>query len=383
MNKKKNNKTQKKKKTRVMTLHKGDKRISSIVYTVPHTKKNHQSHDFSSGTYGCVYRPSLLCRNSTRIDPGSVSKLMTEVDAEEEMHHYTRMSLIDPTFSFHLKTPDLCTPNESELEEMLKCDSRRVQKYTHPASVLPKKRREFLDKLKLLIIRDGGKDFDDMDPLFTHWKMTQIRPFLQECKRLFDGIVKVWESGYTMNDIKPNNIVYEIYKNRVNYIDFGTMTRLHEYVNTLDQYSNFTFYHNYPLETYFLLQQGERYKKVGETLPDDHLYTFTKVVHHIAKQNGQLHDKRIVQDYQDMIRHIRRHRVPFATFVELCEARVDVYQLGLTMMSVLQSFGKRITAPLRLRLFHLFYYMMHPNVFKRLGPREAAARYDDIMKKTM
>jgi len=308
---------------------------------------------------------------------------MTDVDAEEEIHHYTRMSMIDPHYSFHLKTPDLCTPNESELEEMLKCDSRRVQKYTHPASVLPNKRLEYLDKLKLLIIRDGGNDLDYMDPLFAQWKMIQIRPFLKECKRLFEGIVKVGESGYTMNDIKPNNIVYDVIKNRVNYIDFGTMTHINDYVNILNQYNNFTFYHNYPLETYYLIHHGERYKNIDQEMPEDHLYTFTKVVHHIVKQNMQMNQNRILHDYQEMIRHIRRHHVPFATFVKLCRTRVDVYQLGLTMMSVMHSFGKHMTASLRHRLFRLFYDMMHPNVFRRLNAREAAARYDGMMKKNM
>lgn len=54
------------------------------------------------GGYGCVWRPSLRCKNETKRRPG-ISKLLRNVDAEKEMTEYKRLSALDP---YHLGTID-------------------------------------------------------------------------------------------------------------------------------------------------------------------------------------------------------------------------------------------------------------------------------------
>lgn len=352
------------------------------------TRKKH-IHTVNSGTYGCVYRPALRCRNKTRSKPRHVSKLMNVQDAKEEIQHYENITHLDPHYHFHLKISDTCIPNKADFNAMLRCDSERVQRFTHT-------RDSDLDQLKLLVIKDGGVDLDDAEPVLRSMDLNHLHRFFKECTRLLEGIVTVHAANYCMSDIKPNNIVYDAAQNRVNYIDFGTLCRLTDYIGVLDHYNDFTFFHNYPLESYFLLRSGahygeqmlegtavnmsriasksERTNRMSSTSSKKASVEFHQVVEHIARQNKRLKATRIIKDYEAMVQKMKTFA--YIDFVSWCIHRVDVYQLGITFMGILDVLN---TGPLYNKLYKLFYDMMHPNVFKRILPEQALTRYRDIM----
>ena len=40
------------------------------------------------GSYGCVYRPAIKCKNGTKYKTGKISKLMTRKYAKKEFDEY-------------------------------------------------------------------------------------------------------------------------------------------------------------------------------------------------------------------------------------------------------------------------------------------------------
>ena len=350
------------------------------------TTKKHQ-HTVNSGTYGCVYKPALRCSNKTRGKRNHVTKLMSKDDADEELGHYNNITRIDPQYHFHLKLSDVCAPNSADYKAMLRCDSERVQRFTYSKD----RGREHLD---LLVLKDGGVNLDEAEPVLKNMGPAQVELFLEECTRLMDGIVTVHAAGYCMSDIKPNNIVYKETTNRLNYIDFGTLCLHSEYVGLLEHYNDFTFFHNYPLESYYLLHNGRnmagpspqiqsqrgrsRSQSRGQRSRQSPTLntSFAQVVGHIVRQNRRLNEQRVLKDFEDMRKKMRA--VSYTDLVSWCVHRVDVYQLGLSMMRVLDVLPNVPAAQQRL-LFKLFYDMMHPNVFKRILPEQAAARFRAIV----
>jgi hypothetical protein len=80
--------------------------------------------------------------------------------------------------------------------------------------------------------------------------------------------------------------------------------------------------------------------------------------------------------------------ITYDSFCTLVSQRVNVYQLGLTMMYILTHVSKPIMAirkngrQLYDVLREFFYQMMHPNVFERLsslGPPSILDRYNEIL----
>lgn len=58
------------------------------------------------GSYGCVHKPSLHCKNNSEIDYDDyVSKIMKNKDAENELKEFVTIGRYDPTNEFHLGSP--------------------------------------------------------------------------------------------------------------------------------------------------------------------------------------------------------------------------------------------------------------------------------------
>jgi hypothetical protein len=178
-----------------------------------------------AGTYGCVHKPQMECReDELKPSPDAVSKLMSNDEAEEELNEFRAVTAADPIHAIHLGTPTKCAVKNTD-ENIDAIESCNNSGLTH-TTFLPRD----IYKFALLIMQDGGQDLkkfgnviSKLDNNPTNQNVMEL--FWLEVSRLFYGLKVFKGAGLIHHDVNHNNIVYNIDTNRLNFIDFGYMTK--------------------------------------------------------------------------------------------------------------------------------------------------------------
>jgi serine/threonine protein kinase len=167
------------------------------------------------GTYGCVHRPSLKC-NKVIDYTNKISKLMEREDAIEELEEGKKMHKSDKYHDFSLDQPTYCDPlrDSKNMKAINKCDNFTSDEIAN---------------YKLLVMKDGGLNLHEYSKKLKGLQKTdsnfkKMELFWIEAHRLIFGLSKLFKSDVIHHDLKPQNIVYDENKNRINFIDFGLMT---------------------------------------------------------------------------------------------------------------------------------------------------------------
>ena len=96
------------------------------------------------GTYGCVHKPALKCKDKDdKKDPNQVSKLMTKKNANEELKEFKLIRKADKHDNYHLGKPDSCFPDDTLVNKMSIDKCGRFDAIN-------------IEKFKLLLLKDGG-----------------------------------------------------------------------------------------------------------------------------------------------------------------------------------------------------------------------------------
>jgi serine/threonine protein kinase len=384
------------------------------------------------GSYGCVFKPSLPCKGQVSPDPGTISKFMGKRHSSKEINEYKRMDEIDPTNNFHLKGPKECIPkyeSKTVLEEIKNCnidEMKQIIPLINPLkpfipnqpNLPPNIKTILTQNMSLLIEPDGGVDLSKLEQGSRLPK--EILRLLIECRRLFNGVVVMDKKKFNHMDIKPENVVYDIAKNRINYIDFGMSDFQSEYRNIVNGWSDNKFHYNTVIENIFitsdpkkkpgLLSQPvglrwpsnvpffETEEKGGSVAAFNEFVEKTMTRYFFDTTQGNVMQERFKKDFVGLVRILEKgfivrenktpEKITYESFCSLVSQRVNIYQLGLNMKFILTHIGKPIMGikkegrNLYGNLRELFYKMMHPNVFQRLssqGPPTILERYDNIL----
>jgi serine/threonine protein kinase len=213
------------------------------------------------GAYGCVHKPSIHCKTSPKsgFDYKSyVSKIMKTTNAKRELAEFVIIGKIDPTNDYHLGEPILCKPNLDETN--VKND---IQKCKHiKLDDIEKKP----DKYSLLLLKFGGPDLKVLcgDYLEQYLKKDKTRltdHFWLEVHHLIKGLKFFKDNGIIHNDIKPQNILFDIVTGKLKYIDFGLMRTKKDVIKSSKNNENYLgMYHwSYPFDCAFM--NREEYNK--------------------------------------------------------------------------------------------------------------------------
>lgn len=207
------------------------------------------------GTYGCVHKPSIPCK--TPPNPGFsynnyVSKIMTDKHARKELEEFLIIGQYDKSNEYHLGEPILCTPKmDSEtINDINKCNNIKIK---------PNNLDKDNEKYKLLILKDGGPDLkifckNHITEYLSTNKEVKSDKFWLEVHHLLKGLKFLRKNGLVHNDIKPQNILFDMSKNKLMFIDFGLMnTRSNIIENSYDNENYLGIFHwSYPLECGFM-----------------------------------------------------------------------------------------------------------------------------------
>jgi serine/threonine protein kinase len=204
------------------------------------------------GSYGCVHKPSLRCVKKKDSDSNIryneyVSKIMKTSDAEAELKEFVVIGSYDPANEYHLGTPILCQP---ELNDKIIDSEISNCKYIKASEV-----KSDPNDYKILLMKFGGPDLKNLcnselnKYLSTKSKMKTDK-FWLEVYHLLEGIRFFRDNGIVHNDIKPQNILFDMKNGKLAFIDFGLMRSKADIIKSSKKSDNFLgIYHwSYPLE---------------------------------------------------------------------------------------------------------------------------------------
>jgi serine/threonine protein kinase len=206
------------------------------------------------GTYGCVHRPSLHCTQEPTPDfdySKYVSKIMLTKNAQDELAEFVTIGKLDTTDEYHLGKPYLCKADlkkDDSVKAVSKCKNIKVDDV-----------EKHSDKYSLLVLPFGGPDFksfcvDHIKKYMTSKKKEKSDLFWLEVHHLLKGLQFFRKHDIVHNDLKPQNILFNMDTQQMKYIDFGLMRKKSQIINTSKASENFMgiFHWSYPFECGFM-----------------------------------------------------------------------------------------------------------------------------------
>ncbi len=166
-------------------------------------KKGGEPSFLASGTYGCVYKPSIKCDICTdkicKKDSNVVSKYMNNTHAIKELKTFNNLHLnnINSEHKYHIGKPYKCNPTPNFKPNPYECDVD-------------------IQNPSILLYEDGGKDLDNYlkKPCLPY-------DFFNKMEKLLEFILMMLKSRIAHCDIKNGNIVSGVNGNNFRFIDFG------------------------------------------------------------------------------------------------------------------------------------------------------------------
>ena len=347
------------------------------------------------GTYGCVHKPALKCKDKEdKKDPNQVSKLMTKKNANEELKEFKLIKKADKHDEYHLGKPGSCFPDDTlvNLKSIDKCGR------FHAIGI-----RDY----KLLLLKDGGIN---LKQFATKMKSQNVSPankkimedFWVECHRLFLGLKDFQQHDVIHHDLKAQNIVYNEEKNRINYIDFGLMKKKSYILNQLEKSRWWLaqFHWSFPIELGYM--NYIPYRRIISKSPTENKQRITKLVGELKSDDRDLMSDEAkamsvflsetrcdsksfcyknfdeyMNDYLGTLDMIKK--MPRIHFLNKSYDSVDTYGLGLSLMSVLNRTSNFIDKEMAKEFGELFYKMYHPNLELRFTVDDSIVMYEKIV----
>ena len=347
------------------------------------------------GTYGCVHKPPMKCNNSkTRRNKENVSKLMTDSNAEKEMKEFKLIGLADKEKSVYLGKPAKCKVDRilSNIQSISKCSGRF--------------KAEDIDRYSLLMMKYGGQNLEQFGDEVVTWRKTpencdKIELFWLECIRLFYGLKIFHDNDIVHHDLKQQNIVYDQTKNRINYIDFGLMTKKSKVIK-LSQKSLYEWggvhHWSFPMENVFwnksmyllavnsIVKSGitDRntmmvYNPFVSSITSACGYYFTSIlpVNSSKSMRSNTINKTISGSFDNVFEF---EKDKYDNFIDKSIDTIDTYGVGFALIYVLNRSKHLLSIAFAAMLYDLFAIdMINPRVFLRQTPDQLLAKYENIL----
>jgi serine/threonine protein kinase len=358
------------------------------------------------GTYGCVYRPPLKCKDKTiNIPSGKISKLMLDAAAKKEVKEYTNIAQIDKTDKYYPGSPIQCKADPVDIRQNVSINDCNV--YAD---------NPFPNKYSLLFYTDGGIDLgkfvrNHIGSYLSNNKQEQVDKFMMHAHDLFKGLHLFSQHNFLHHDLKPGNIVFEPSTYKFNYIDFGLSTKSDKLIkNMINKKDGEPFHWSYPFEfglmnpssPYFYTKLTDQIvSKMDKEMriifknkmkqnnymvkADSYHSAFEFMVN--ASTNESVND--VINNYVDGfilgLNEARRTHMSYENFVRKCVLSADTYALGFTMNHMINAFYREgaISKPVYNDFRKVFEAMFDTNFIHRVSDTEVLLNlYEQALVKT-
>jgi len=356
------------------------------------------------GSYGCVHKPPLDCKNKRKQVKGDnhVSKILTKKNAKEELNEFFLISEADKNGEYHLGQPTSCAPDEIDSNMIAIRECNTLEK-NHKRKYGTRINKEDMNKFMLLIMKDGGYNIKQFSNQLHNANLNkdtikQVNDFLIEGFRLLEGLSLFLDHNIIHHDLKAQNIVYNPKENRINFIDFGLMNKIsnvrHEANNSKYGYD---IHWSFPFEISLWNKSKFKHftnsnasekrtsiKKLLTKIKNEFAYTFE-----IIYQND---NKKIEKHLSDYMNFLATMDSDYDQFLHKSLTTFDLYGVGLAFMNFYND-TNHIFEFLELemdlktnkdthlseRFNLLFLSMIDPNVYTRIDVKSALYEYQDIL----
>ena len=332
------------------------------------------------GTYGCVYKPSLKCKEkkNAMFYKNKVSKATDYNNAKNEINEQSKIDNIDKSYTYHLHPPELCSAKPNSIKN---CNIKKTPD-------------------TLLILEDGGLNLKDfIDKVIDSKKFTiknkkkMIYDFWIDSYKLIEFLSDLIKNNTFHNDLKPHNILFNTKTNKLNIIDFGLMD---SYVNVLHS-SKWHF--SYPPESIFYDIKSDDYNSIAN-MTDDHFkhlfiysYEFRRkynvFLYYASKEKYVLPGHQYKDNYhfntnQDFLDNFYQNFIRNTNHTQLKEKyknTMDIYGLGFALIYVLVNSYSYLDSDIFIaKMYKLLFLMVHPNCFERIEIDELLPKYKEMVE---
>lgn len=350
------------------------------------------------GTYGCVHKPSLTCKTSKKVDyTNKVSKILESKEANAELKEYEKIAKIDKKHEFYLGIPTKCSPqvNLKNFDAIKKC----------------KNGDDFLkdmNKYSLLLMEDGGINLETFGKTLSNLENTpenriMMEKFWIEGHRILLGLKVFVDHNFIHHDLKPQNIVYNKEKNRLNFIDFGLSTQISKVIEMSKKNNNNMgiLHWSFPFESeLYNVNYYKWFSRKTENKKEEYYNTrvemlkknskdkiatnFKTFFSYVIKSNISSGDYEFVvqaymKDYYNMLlRQTAENN--YDAFLEKSLNTFDIYGVGMAFMFVFVNSVNLTNEHLINEFTELFYYMVCPDLDKRISIETLLNKYELALK---
>lgn len=274
------------------------------------------------GAYGCTFtKPPLKCKNeSTRRNNSHISKVFINKNAANiEMEESSSWKEIDPKQDFSLYSIQQCFLNSENVKA-----SNEFEKCTLN---LPKNNQK-----PMILSKFGGVDLSRLNPVSSNY-LNLFKSFVP----LLKGLKKAHDAKLAHCDIKEENIVAEVEKNRITlrFIDFGLSMKTKNMIEMPDVYLNESYYYYWPFEFGSFDTEGnlypfevikERYKFIQKRKKNSINQVFP--VHSITAPTFDIRELYNIYKFTD-----------FKNFENNFE-KLDTYSFGIMLAKIIYKYFK-------------------------------------------
>ena len=319
----------------------------------------------ASGTYGCVIKPSLNCKdNDNKIKNETVAKLFSsKSEWEYEIKENNLISDIDKDHKFTVEMLNSCPISIDYI-------NNNVANINN-CSIINNKQ-----EIYQIIYKDGGNNLRN---LFTNPQDLNINDFLKKFGIIFDGLYEINMKGLCHRDIKLENLLFD--GNKVTLIDFGLMeekTKLYTYNNLLLYVNNDIYYYPSEMRLYAAL-------KLNKSIDVNKLNSI-KFVNFLENYSIQKSDYSEI--IKNMLNKMKEDTYKFADEIKKIKSldeikfqNIDVYLLGIALFEIVFSLIiNNLLTDLKKELLELIERMIEINPYNRITIKEAKDIYKDIYK---
>lgn len=283
------------------------------------------------GTYGCVTKPSIKCRDKSISYDNKVSKIMMKEDAVEEYKGMTELSKNKNINKYIIPQPKICKPviDDTFHDTVKKCENEDFP---------DTKDEDFL----ILVLDDGGISLKTMTEQFLD-TMTEhdVHVFLSKIHHLMKGLLYFNKRGIVHHDVAARNVVYNLQTGVIRFIDFGLLKQADTIIKESKKSRN-------------------KYAKIWKNFPPENgIANYNKFKNSGFEMDYDLFLKRLVYTF-------------------------DWFSLGEMMKSILKELYKKnkVHTAIFHDLYMYFTFMAEENIIRRdYNIHEMAKLYQDILLK--
>lgn len=302
----------------------------------------------ASGSYGCVFKPHLPCKDKTHVKHAVGKVFADEEDFHQEMDmNNDVINRIDPDHEFTLPVLAACDVQISN-------DQCELITNTHPR--------------KQIIMSDGGHTLEHL--IYNkHITMNKFVKVLRAFEPIFKGLVMIADHGYIHQDIKLENILYK--KNKLYLIDFGIASDIKTHYSQPFRSMLKADYLFFPPEYKLFTKKHKTFDSYISSVLRNFIFSIS-----IAKKTARLTNVMLCELDIDIHEELRKmwlsKPIPSTEYAR----KVDTYQLGIVLLCLWRAVNNKKHQD---HIVSLIKGMVHPNVMERYTPEKSLDVYTKLI----